>query len=44
MLSLVFKDVLNEFLRDNALYISLGLVALIIISVVTLLVMNRKKN
>ena len=38
------KQEINDFLSQNALYIVLGFIGLIIIAVVLLLIFNRKKN
>ena len=43
MVLATFKDTLNEILKSGAFYIALGIVAAIIITVVLLLVLNRKK-
>lgn len=43
MVLATFKDTLNEILKSGAFYIALGITALIIITVVLLLVFNRKK-
>lgn len=43
MVLATFKDVLNEILKSGAFYIALGIVAAIVITVVLLLVLNRKK-
>ena len=39
-----FSDNLNAFLKTNALFIALGIVTLIVVSLVLLIVLNRKKN
>ena len=39
-----FSDSLNAFLKSNALFIALAIVGLIIVTLVTLLLINRKKN
>ena len=44
MVLATFKDSLNELLKNGGLYIAIGLVALIVVTVVLLLVMNRKKK
>lgn len=43
MVLATFKDTLNEILKSGAFYIALGIAALIVITVVLLLVLNRKK-
>ena len=43
MVLATFKDTLNEILKSGAFYIALGIAALIVITVVLLLVFNRKK-
>ena len=43
MVLATFKDTLNEILKSGAFYIALGIVAAIIVTVVLLLVLNRKK-
>ncbi len=43
MVLATFKDALNEILKSGAFYIALGIVAAIVITVVLLLVLNRKK-
>lgn len=44
MVLATFKDAVNEFLRSGALYIALGIVAVIIATIVLMLVLNRKKK
>ena len=44
MILATFKDTVNEILKSGAFYIALGIVALIVITVVLLLVFNRKKK
>ena len=44
MILATFKDTVNEILKSGAFYIALGIAALIIITVVLLLVRNRKKK
>ena len=39
-----FSDSLNAFLKSNALFLALAIVGLIIVTFVTLLVVNRKKK
>lgn len=38
------KQEINDFLSQNALYIVLGFIGLIIVAIVLLLIFNRKKN
>lgn len=44
MILVTFKDELNAFLKSGALYIAIGLAALIVVGIVLLLVLNRKKK
>ena len=44
MVLATFKDSLNELLKNGGLWIAVGLVGLIVITVVLLLVMNHKKK
>lgn len=44
MILATFKDTLNELLKNGAFYIALGIVIIIAITVVTLLIINRKKK
>ena len=41
---LTFKDDVNAFLKNNALYLSLGLIALILLTFFLILFINRKKE
>ena len=43
MVLATFKDTLNEILKSGAFYIALGIAAAIVITVVLLLIFNRKK-
>lgn len=43
MVLATFKDTLNELLKSGAFYIALGLTAIIVVTVILLLVLNRKK-
>jgi len=40
---LTFKDDINAFLKSNALYICLGIIGLILITLFLILFLNRKK-
>ena len=44
MVLATFKDSLNELLKNGGLWIAIGLVGLIVITVVLLLVLNHKKK
>ena len=44
MILLTFKDTLNEILKSGAFYIALGLVIIIAITVLVMLIANRKKK
>ena len=44
MVLATFKDSLNELLKNGGLYIAIGLTALIVVTFVVLLIMNRKKK
>ena len=44
MILATFKDTLNELLKNGAFYIAISLVAIIVITVVALLIINRKKK
>ena len=39
-----FSDALNEFLKNNALWIALIFVGLIIITLITIFVLNKKRD
>lgn len=41
---LTFKDDINAFLKNNALYLCLGIIALILIVIFLIFVINRKKK
>ncbi len=43
MVLATFKDTLNEILKSGAFYIALGIAVLIVVTVILLLVFNRKK-
>ena len=43
MILATFKDVVNEILKSGAFYIALGITVIIVLTVVLLLVFNRKK-
>ena len=44
MIYSTFKDTLNEMLKNGSFYIALGIAILILLTIVILLVMNRKKD
>lgn len=44
MVLLTFKDALNDFLKNGGLYIAIGIVGLIIITLTILFIINRKKK
>ena len=44
MVLTTFKDNLNEFLKNGSLYISLGIVILIILTLIVLFLLNKKKK
>ena len=44
MVLATFKDSLNELLKNGGLYITIGLTALIVVTFIVLLIMNRKKK
>ena len=44
MVLTTFKDSLNELLKNGGLWIAVGLAALIVVTFVVLLIINRKKK
>ena len=44
MIALVFKDALNEFLKNNAIWLALGFIVLIGLTVFLILFLNRKRS
>lgn len=44
MVFVTFKDTLNEILKNGSFYIALGIAILIVATIVTLLILNRKKD
>ncbi len=44
MVLTTFKDNLNEFLKNGSLYIALGIVALIVLTLIVIFLFNKKKK
>ena len=41
---LTFKDEINAFLKNNAIYLCIGLIALILVVVFLIILLNKKKQ